>query len=116
MVKVELGQEVMTTSWQSRDPQPGKVVKVGRVWIDVDVDSFTLRYRLDTQTNGSQYGSPPRFYTLDQWAEKQREDEARDYLREQGIEFSYVSPWRRRLVELADLIRTVEEAGRAKGS
>jgi hypothetical protein len=64
----------------------------------------TLRLRLDTQTDGSQYASGWRFYTLDQWAERVRLSEARALLRDQGIDIRHNSPWVGREVELANLL------------
>lgn len=81
------------------------VVSVARVWITVDAGTGQLRFRRDTQTDGSDYGYPLRFYTLTQWAEKQQRDEAATFLHEQGIDLRYDSPWRGRESELADVIR-----------
>jgi len=66
-----------------------------------------MRFHLDTQTDGSEYGYPPRFYTRTQWAEKQLGDDAQAYLHEHGIQVRYDSPWRGREVELANILRNV---------
>jgi hypothetical protein len=109
MMDVQIGQPVKVTDGLGRAKavvHDGTVVKVGRVWIDVhrEGQQFGWRFRKDTQTNGSSIGSPPRFYTLGQWATKQRQDSAEAYLREQGIDVRYGSPWRERMTELAKLI------------
>jgi len=102
---------VMTSGNHARrlSAKHGTVVKVGRVWINVQPDGvlgdFTYRYRLDTQTDGSPYTSAARFYTLDQWEQKQRRDDAVQYLHDQGISIGFDSPWRGREIELADLLR-----------
>jgi hypothetical protein len=107
MVKVEIGETVMVLSGYGRkDAERGTVVKVARVWIDVHREGqrWGWRFRLDTQTDGSNFGSPPRFYTLTQWAERERENSAAAYLRAQGVSVDHASPWRSRVVELATLI------------
>lgn len=107
--KVQIGQTVMVTDGMGRAKAPGQlgtVVKVGRMWIDVhrEGQNWGWRFRLDTQTNGSNFGYPPRFYTLEQWAEKERQDAAAVYLREQGVSVEHGSPWHSRKVELATLV------------
>lgn len=108
-VKVQVGQQVIVTDGLGRakmDVLNGTVAKVARVWIDVHREGRNQgwRFRLDTQTDGSTIGSPPRFYTLTQWATKLRKDSAAAYLREQGITIKYCSPWRDRQTELAKLM------------
>jgi hypothetical protein len=91
----------------------GTVVKVARVWIEVlpeglpdDPNGWNRRrYRLDTQTDGTPYSYAPRFYTLEQWDERERRDAAATFLREQGIDLRWESPWRGREHELAELLR-----------
>jgi hypothetical protein len=88
----------------------GTVIKVARVWITVRPegatrDSGDRRYRLDTQTDGGDRAFAGRFYTLDQWAERERRNAADAFLREQGIDVRRDGPWWRREVELADIIR-----------
>lgn len=111
-IALEVGQEVVILTGYRARPTRGKVAKIGRAWIDVTPDGKmpdrnypTSRFRLDTQTDGSGVGSPARFYTLDQWAEREREIAASKFLQEQGIDLRFGSPWRKRAVELADLIR-----------
>lgn len=107
MIKVEVGQPVMVHGGYGRaEPVRGTVVKVARVWIDVHREgkNWGWRFRLDTQTDGGNFGSPPRFYTLDQWAQHQREESASAFLRQQGIMVDYSSPWLQRKAELATLI------------
>lgn len=86
----------------------GTVIKVGRVWIDVQIDDRphqVERYRADTQNVGGQWAQSNRFYTLDQWADVEREEAANEFLRKQGIVPNFESPWYRRRVELADIIK-----------
>jgi hypothetical protein len=109
MVNVQIEQQVKVTDGHGRAKATvydGTVVKVGRVWIDVHKDGqqWGWRFRKDTQTDGSNFGHRPRFYTLEQWATKQRQDSAEAYLREQGIDVRYDSPWRERMTELAKTI------------
>lgn len=110
MIKVEIGQPVIIVGGYRSEGRGGTVAEVARVWIKIQPDGTTgewarQRFRLDDQTDGSRVGLPARFYTLDQWAEREREDEAATFLREQGIEVGFGSSWRGRKAELADLIR-----------
>jgi hypothetical protein len=104
---VELGQPVRVKDHGV--PWEGTVTKVGRVWIEITRNGSRTgyRFRLDTQTSGSNIGDPPRFYTLDQWAAKEARGEAMRYLQEQGITIEYRSKaWRGRETELAALLRS----------
>lgn len=102
---VAVGDTVIVTG--HRRPERRVVVtKVGRTWITIGEGVHEQRFRIDDQTDGSKYGSPPRFYTLQQWAEKQERDEVTTYLCEQGIDLRFDSPWRGREAELAALLRT----------
>jgi len=110
---VEVGQPVIMVDgnhYGRMTTQRGTVVKAARVWITVQPDDnahkwAAQRYRLDTQTDGSPYSYAPRFYTLEQWAERERRDQAQTFLRKQGISIEYSSPWRGHEHELAELIR-----------
>lgn len=97
---------------RNRQAQRYVVTKVARVWITVrpegDEDRnhwLDKRFRLDDHTDGSGIGAPDRFYTLGEWAAREREDAADVFLRDQGIQVGYDSPWRARKAELADIIR-----------
>lgn len=109
MVDIALGQQVVILEGGGRSvtERRGKVVKIGRVWIDVQPDSggSVQRFRMTTQKTASDIGYGTYFYTLDQWAEHKRQEAASEFLRSQGIRVDNYSPWRRREVELADLIR-----------
>lgn len=116
-IDVRIGDTVMIHSGGGRSQQTyeAEVVKVARVWITVmTIGEYRheLRFRLDDQTDGSNYGYGTRFYTLGQWAARKRNDEAVDFLRGQGITIEFRSAWRGRSAELADLIRAATE-GRA---
>lgn len=118
-VTVTVGQPVIMTG-NRPGGEPGTVVKVGRVWIGIRpngvLGDWTYQFRLDDQTDGRKIGARPRFYTLDQWAEKLRHDEARTFLREQGITIEYSSArWGGRHVELADVIRAHLESPAPEG-
>jgi hypothetical protein len=109
MIKIEAGQEVMvsdvgrsTANWR------GIVVWVGRVWMQVVHEedralpgAFRRKFRLDDQTDGSVYSSRARFYTLEQYEEKRKLDDATSFLKGQGIRLDYDSPWRGKETELA---------------
>ena len=110
----EAGQEVIILpgGWGKKmAPVPARIVKVARVWVDVESTGKEFpshwRIRKDTRDEGDRNYSQrnARLYTLEQWAEYQREKEAELLLAEQGIEIRYSSPWYRRKIELADLIR-----------
>lgn len=106
-VTVEVGQPVMVSQgYGAKGVVRGTVVKVARVWIDVhrEGQGWGWRFRLDSQTDGSGTGSAPHFYTLDQWAQLQREISAGQYLRAQGISVEFGSAWRGRMIELAGLV------------
>lgn len=106
---------------RSKIPNPpidATVVKVGRVWIDLEeaneVASFrrTWRLRLDTQddgTKGSAYHD--RFMTADQYAWQQKVSEARQVLDDAKIRLDFGSPWREdedRLFALAEFVRAYD--------
>lgn len=110
MIDVKVGDTVIVTEHR-RDPREAVVSKVGRVWVTVGEGWQERKFRLDDQSDGSNIGYGTHFYTPDQWAEKQRSDEASTYLREQGIEIGWTSPWRGREIELANVIRSVGERG-----
>jgi hypothetical protein len=86
-------------------PERGTVVKIGRVWVNVNREGqqWGWRFRLDTQHDGGNgYGT--RFWTLEQWAQAQLNAAAESFLREQDVSIGYRSPWRERAVELATLM------------
>ena len=112
-ITVEVGQPViMVEGNHSRHmtTRRGTVTKAARVWITVQPDDdareyAARRYRLDSQTDGSPYSYAPRFYTLEQWAERERRIEAEQFLSEQGVRIERASPWSGHVIELAELIR-----------
>ena len=81
------------------------ITKIGRVWITVGKGFRERRFRRDDQTDGSNYGHRSRFYTRAQWAEHQQQVAAYAFLRNQGIEIRYDSPWHGRETELAAIIK-----------
>jgi hypothetical protein len=115
--EVKVGDFVKYTEGYGRheNAREALVTSVARVWITVTTGgkyAREMRFRLDTQTdspgpNGGAYS--PRFYTIAQWEWREAETSAIRYLREQGINVIYDSPWSKRLVELADIIRKGEQ-------
>lgn len=110
IVKVKVGDEVVVSNGRGTKPYRATVEKVARVWITVrptgSSHALTERFRLNDQTDGwTGAGGPGRFYTLEQWAEREAEMAAQAFLREQGITLEWGSPWRKRLPELADAVR-----------
>jgi hypothetical protein len=105
-MKLEIGQPVKVVMYRGK-VLDGRVVKIARTWVTIAVDQGgyenEFRFRMDDRTDGSDW--PDRFYTLDQWAEKVRRDEALTFLREQGVYLESSSPWRGREETLAELIR-----------
>lgn len=110
---------VMRSSNDMRGRSPSEraieahVVKVARVWITVETVGrwpIRRRFRLDDQHDGSEYpGSSERFLSPDQLAWEVAEHEAVRYLREQGIELSFSSPWNRRRAQLAAVIKAATD-------
>jgi hypothetical protein len=108
-VKVSVGDEIMVSlGYGYRKVIKAIVTKVGRVWIETNHND---RFRLDTQTDGSNYGNAPRFWTMKQWESKKALDAARLFLREQGIGIvmSGNGPWVGREIELAKIIKDYEK-------
>lgn len=116
--KLELGQRVIVRRSQNymrgRPPEeryiPAVVVKVGRVWVDlesVDLDRpKTWRMRMDRQSEDTGYtGSNASFFTLEQHAWDMAQDQAMRTLRDHGIDLRMGSPWRGREIELADILK-----------
>jgi hypothetical protein len=112
---VRVGDTVIVRSGnrsRNRRDERYTVTKVARVWITVQREGGEgsgswmpeRRFRLDDQTDGSGYGAPDQFYTVEQWAKSERENAALAFLREQGIMVESGSPWRTRAAELATLI------------
>jgi hypothetical protein len=107
--EIAIGQIVIVVDGYGRPTTTrGVISKIGRVWIDVTQpgDGWTRwHFRLDSQTDGPDRGSRPRFYTLDQWAERETQMAAAKYLREQGITIEHRSAvWHGREVDLAKLL------------
>lgn len=109
---IKIGERVVVSeNGRRRSDWPGIVVWTGRVWMQVvraedhgDLRALRRKFRFDTQTDGSTIGAPSRFYTLAQYAEKQRRDEALTFLKGQGVRLDYDSPWRRKEALLAEII------------
>lgn len=93
---------------------PAKVVKVGRVWVDLERSDLgdlprwsinTWRMRMDRQSEATNYsGSDASFATLDQHEWDKAQTWALAVLRDNGIRLDRESPWAGREVELANMI------------
>jgi hypothetical protein len=93
-----------------REPIPATITKAARVWLTItEATASSLarewRMRRDTQREDSAHSYVNRFVTAEQYEAEQRAAADAQFLREQGIEVAYGSPWRGRVSELADLIR-----------
>lgn len=99
------------------------VEKAARVWLTLimvpDTKNGerylrTWRLRRDTQgEGGTVYGHPTCFYTLEQWAAREAETDARKVLSAAGISVDYGSPFRTRLlIELAACVQGLMIADR----
>ena len=67
-MKIELGQPVIV-SGNYQTNQRGRVVKIGRVWIVVEIETNwdhkpQYKFRLDNQKDGTDGPTQRRFYTL----------------------------------------------------
>lgn len=110
--QLKVGDEVMITEYASGRYYKGTVVKIRRVWIEVQREGWIgthalYRFRLDTQTDGSSF-SGPHFWTMAQWAEREREQQDRAFLRAQGINIG----WRESKMTPATLINALRLAQR----
>ena len=114
MVDVKVGETVKVIEYPggrvaNAVVRDATVIKVARVWISVQIhDSLwnqEQRFRRDSQTDGSPYSLASRFWTLEQWAAKEKLDAALALLREQGIDIRHESPWKDREVDLAAMLR-----------
>jgi hypothetical protein len=107
---IKVGDRVkVITGYGSSRADDGEVVKVGRVWITIKTQTWgqKARFRLDDQTDGSSHSSKARFYTPEQWADREARREALLFLRGQGVEIRLGGEWFGREVELAELIKAV---------
>lgn len=114
MGKVEIGDTVIVKIRNDRLDRRYVVTNVARVWITVRPEGEMRagrdrRFRLDNQTDGCP-DAMARFYTLDQWADVQRKNEAWAFLRDQGVDVRRDGPWWGREIDLADLIRKAIES------
>lgn len=81
-----------------RDPVPATVIKVGRVWITVAPKERSVRvwrFRLDTQSDGSDCGYPVFFRTAEQQRYHEIATDATAYLHRLGVRIEHYSPLRR---------------------
>ena len=101
---------------------PSEVVKVARVWIDIQKSGENLaqwsiyrwRMRRDTQDEATQYsGSNAQFATLDQYAWDETRRWAMGYLQENGLRVERGTRWYGREVELADIISKADTKEKA---
>jgi hypothetical protein len=111
MVKVNVGDTVIIHNGYRNTVQrtyEATVTKVARIWITVGEGYSARRFRLDDQTDGTGEGWAKRFYTLEQWAEREKLNAAHAYLHKQGISLRSDSPWRGKETELADVLKRLD--------
>ncbi len=94
---------------------PATITAVGRVWLTIRAVNSGREWRLrkDTQKDGHGVGYGTNFATPDQLAYDQKTEEAHKFLREQGIDVRYDSPWRgsKGVIALAEILRQVVAGG-----
>ena len=83
--------------------RPSRITWIGRDWLKVD--GYREKLRIDTQKLPGAVGHGVHWRTLEQYAEETARSDALAFLQSQGISVDWRSPWRDRIVELADLIR-----------
>lgn len=110
---------VVEPRYRGNNKTTGTVISKARVWIEVEAPAIGLfkpkwRFRLDSQTDGSDSHYSIRFQTPDQYRFYMARDSAANYLKEQGIDPDYRSPWRDRVVELARIIWTASQPSKAE--
>lgn len=113
---VAVGRSVIVAQSNGRRMEyvPATVVRVARVWIDVEPENghhlnyYNRRFRMDSQYTGK--NGSARFHTLEQYAWDLRQTAAHDYVRAQGLEVGRYdpSPWKGRELELANVLRAHE--------
>lgn len=121
---LEVGSEILVveSSYDRRwveNPRPKRAVVTSkaRVWIEAQpVDGEgryrrSRRFRMDNQTDGSESHYATRFYTPDQWRYHQALGQATSYLKDQGIDIRWDSPWKGRAIELARVVWTSTDHG-----
>ena len=113
--KVAVGDELLVlrsySKFRDNDPIPVRVVKAGRVWIDLATEGgMAYRMRLDTQNEGGRYSTQNRFVTRAQYDWERSEKEARDVLRAALVDVDR-GGWNcgDRLLALAEFVRTYDE-------
>lgn len=87
MSKFEEGQIVWMPD-VPRGMKPGVVTKVGRKWGTAKISGGWREERFDLltgETKPDYLGSRKRVYTLDEWAEREREAEVQRRFREYGL-------------------------------
>jgi|SRR4051812_26355028 hypothetical protein len=98
--KVAVGDRliVIPASYNNRikqEPVEAVVVKVARIWVELDEveGPRSWRLRLDTQHDGGNGNYHDRFLTTEQHAWGQREQAVHDYLSEAGVSLKHGSRW-----------------------
>jgi hypothetical protein len=110
MGRLSVGDELMVSARDGRRMMEVRVqvLKVGRVWIDVEpldgeyLPHYYRRFRMDTRASESGKGG---IYTDEQWAWKQRVSAAHTYLAEIGVQADFGSRFRSDPLALANAIR-----------
>lgn len=107
---IKVGDKVRIRTRGSRfeKDEEAVVTKIARIWITVETEIRSYRFRKDTQTADDRtWGLADYFETLEQYAWSQRDQAAWKFLREQRID-AFTGPWAKRRLELANLIRRHE--------
>jgi hypothetical protein len=108
MVEVSVGDTIIQVDKYGRTvARTATVTKVARIWIET---STGARFRRDTQTDGSDHSLSLRFYTVEQWATLKRDAEARQFLRDEGIQIAAFGPQKWTPLALANLIREARKS------
>jgi hypothetical protein len=91
MSDYKVGDEVVVYANVRRDGsgEPGEIVKIGRTLVHIRYRGWVQAFRMDTKrSNEKQYGHGTYFRTLEEDALVGRRAEARQFLRQHGIELS----------------------------
>ncbi len=113
--KPEVGDEVFVREGGGRHTTTtaARITAVGRVWVTMQAVGSGREWRLrrDSQNDGRGIGYSTNFATPEQLAYDKKASAAHAYLRDQGIEVRYHSPWSGNdgAIALAALLRKADE-------
>ncbi len=106
MTELYVGQEVVLWDINYRKPHRGKITRVGRTLVDIAAPYYlgATPFRINTRAINDRYGRT-RFFTLDEWAEKQEREALAQRARSKG--WGRIDYWNERL-SVSKLRRIVE--------